>query len=303
VQLLSRGETVNEQATVNSYFEKVASYWAEVYERNDDLHGVVFQERLRILLELVGKIALPRQARVLEIGCGAGYATVAMARLGYFVDAIDAARAMVDLTRNRTINSGLQSRVRGSVADVSSLSFPDETFGLVVAMGVLGWVPSMTKAMQEICRVLRPGGYLILGVENRWGLRQFLDPFENPLLGPVKELAARVLRRSEREVPRVRRRSSSIRAYDAMLDAHHLEKLEGITFGFGPLTVFGYQLIPYPVGLKVHRGLQALAHRSPVVRSVGALYTVLGRKSGSMSLGTEKTASQNIERGDRRARS
>jgi SAM-dependent methyltransferase len=199
---------------------------------------------------------------------------------------------MVDATRNRAMNSGLQNRVKSSVGDVCALPFPDETFRLVVAMGVLSWVPSMTKAMQEMCRVLQTEGYLILGVENRWGLRQFLDPFENPLLGPVKEFARRVLRPSERDAPRVRSRSSSICAYDAMLDAHHLEKLEGITFGFGPLTFFGYKLLPYPVGLKVHRGLQALAHRSPVVRSIGALYTVVGRKCGSPSPITEKAASR-----------
>jgi ubiquinone/menaquinone biosynthesis C-methylase UbiE len=296
MQPLSSSETVHEQAVVNSYFEKVASYWAEVYERDNDLHALIYQERLQILLELVGKIALPRQARVMEVGCGAGYATVALAKLGYFVDAIDATQVMVDSTRNRAMNFGLHNRVKSNVGDVCALPFPDATFGLVVAMGVLSWVPSMTKAMQEMCRVLQPEGSLILGLENRWGLRQFLDPSENPLLAPVKELARRVLRPSEREVPRVSSRSSSIRAYDAMLDVHHLEKLDGIAFGFGPLTLFGYKLLPHPVGLKVHRGLQALAHRSPVVRSLGALYTVVGRKSGSASLGTEKAQVENIER-------
>jgi SAM-dependent methyltransferase len=293
MQPLSNGETVNEQAAVNSYFEKVASYWAEVYERDNDLHALIFQERLQNLLGLVGKIALPRQARVLEVGCGAGYATVALARLGYFVDAIDATQVMVDTTRNRAMNSGLQSRVRSSLGDVRALPFPDETFGLVIAMGVLTWLPSMGRAMQEMCRVLRPGGYLILGLENRWGLRQFLDPGENPWLAPVKQLARKVLRPSKRKVPKARSRLSSIRSYDAMLDDHHLEKLEGVTLGFGPLTLFGYELLPHTVGLKVHRGLQALAHRRiPLVRSIGALYTVLGRKSGSASFGTEKVASQ-----------
>jgi SAM-dependent methyltransferase len=288
---LSRGETVNERALVNSYFEEVASYWTEIYERKDDLQALIIQERLRILLGLVGKIALPGQARVLEVGCGAGYATVALAGLGYFVDAIDAAQVMVDSTRTRAINSGLQSKVRSSLGDVCALPFPDETFGLVVAMGVLSWLPSMAKAMQEMCRVLQPEGYLILGVENRWGLRQFLDPFDNPLLGPVKELAKRVLRPSGRKVPKVRALSSSIRGYDAMLDAHQFEKLEGVTFGYGPFTFFGHKLLPHAVGLKVHRGFQSLARRGvPVVRSIGSLYTVLGRKNASAPLGRRMVA-------------
>jgi SAM-dependent methyltransferase len=275
---------MDEQILVNSHFEQDASYWAEVYERDDDINALIYQERLRILLELVKTLDLSRQERVLEVGCGAGQAAIALAKLGYEVDAIDAIQLMVDATRDRAVKCEVESRVRTNLGDVGALSFPNERFGLVVALGVLPWLPSSERPMKEMCRVLSPRGYLIMSVGNSWGLPQFLDPFANPFLRPTRQLAKRVVRRvlGRSEIPKPRWRPTTIRGCDTLLSANRLEKLDGLTFGFGPFTMFGYRLLPHSLGVKVHRRLQALADRRiPVLRSAGTFYTVLGRKTGS----------------------
>lgn len=279
-------DTIDEQKSVNSYFAGTASFWAEAYERDNDLNALIYQERLRILLGLVKTLDLSRQERVLEVGCGAGQAAIALAKLGYEVDAIDAIQLMVEATRDRAVECGVESRVRTNLGDVGDLSFPDERFGLVVAQDVLPWLPSSEKPMKEMCRVLRPLGYLILTVGNSWGLPQFLDPFANPFLRPTRQLAKRVILKvlGLSEVRRPRWRPTSIRNCDALLYANRLEKLNGITFGFGPLTIFGYPLLPHSLGVKLHLRLQALANRRvPVFRSTGTFYTVLGRKKDSAS--------------------
>jgi ubiquinone/menaquinone biosynthesis C-methylase UbiE len=284
MRTLNSREAADGQRAANSYFEKAASYWSEVYERDDDMRALIYQERLRILLELVKRIGLPSQERVLDVGCGAGQAAVALAKVGYKIDAIDPIQVMVDATRDRAVKANVECAVTCTLGDVNALSFPDETFGLVVALGVLPWLPSIEKPMNEMCRVLRAEGYLIVSVGNRWELPQFLDPLANPLLGPPRELAKRVLRAVLRrdQLPKPRWRLTSIREWDALLEANRLEKLDGITFGFGPFTFLGYQLLPHSLGVKVHRGLQALADRRvPVLRSTGALYTVVGRKNGA----------------------
>ncbi len=274
----SADETADEQKLVNSYFDEVASYWGELYE-GSGVQEFVHQERLRIVLDLVDRIGLPASTRVLEVGCGAGMATVALGKKGYAVEATDTVQAMVDSTRQRAIKAGLQSRVRSSLEDVHSLSFPDRAFGLVVAMGVLPWLPSIEKPMLEMSRVLQPAGYLIVTVDNRRGLRWFLDPLTNPLLRPAKEMAKRALQRLGLMGPAVRPHLTSARECDAALRAAGLRKVEGVTLGFGPFSLLKHQLLPNSVGLTVHRRLQALADRGfPGLRSAGSQSIVLARK-------------------------
>lgn len=265
-----------EQQLISSHFEKLASEWAEIYQRRG-LNEFFFQERLRVVLDMAGRIGLPSpsQTRVLDIGCGAGFGTLALAKMGYTVDAIDPVQAMVDATRERARQGGQERRVRSTLGDVRALCFPDETFGLVVAIGVLDWLSSVEQPLQEMCRVLRPGGHLIVTVGNRWGLRQFLQPLSNPILRPAKEFVRQLLRRG----PRAHLHPISLRHCDALLDASGFEKVESLTLGFGPFKVFSRELLPSSLGLKLHRRLQAAANRGfPVLRSSGAVYIALVKK-------------------------
>lgn len=92
--------------------------------------------------------------RVLEVGCGAG----AMAQrvrdeVGAAVVAIDTSERMIELTRQRDIES--------YVADVQELPFGDGEFDLVFAGWVLYHVLDRERAIGECARVLRPGGRFV----------------------------------------------------------------------------------------------------------------------------------------------
>lgn len=271
--------TSEQQQRVNSYFERKSEYWSEIY-RLQGVKEVVHQERLSIVLGLVDALSLPVGARVLEAGCGAGFAAVALGARGYAVEAFDSVPKMVELTRARAAGAGQDSQVRCSVGDLHSLHFPDAAFDLVYALGVLPWLPSIEKPLQELSRVLKPRGYLIVTVDNRWSLRWMLEPLTNPLLRPARELARRLRRRSDPEpfpVPWVLR---SIRQCDTQLEQCGVSKVRGITLGFGPLHLFEHELLPFRAGLKLHRLLQRLADNGyPIIRSAGSQYIVLGRKN------------------------
>jgi len=108
---------------VNSYFQRVAAYWSDIYE-DAGVQELVHQERLQVVLDLIDRVALPTTTTVLDIGCGAGNAAVAIAMKGYGVKAMDAVPAMVEMRRRRALAAGLQNRVRTGLADVSALPFP-----------------------------------------------------------------------------------------------------------------------------------------------------------------------------------
>src|SRR5215470_14970273 len=183
------------QKTITSSFESSASYWQGVYDENSFL-GSVYRERQAAALAWIDAFGLPAGSRVLEIGCGAGYLTVALAARGYRVESIDSSEAMVAATRARIVEAGQTATATARVEDVHALQAADASYAGVVALGVMPWLHSPHRALREIARVLRPGGAVILTADNRARLNFVLDPRYNPVLAyPIKRGVKLVLQR------------------------------------------------------------------------------------------------------------
>jgi len=125
--------------------------------------------------------ALPQASGiVLDLGCGFGTGTVALARSAAHVIAIDPSPERVRLTAARLQAEGLEN-VTVIQADALQLRPAPDSFDLVTVIGVLEWLshgavdPLQTqrRVLAEVNRVLRPGGVLLLGIENRYGAQYF----------------------------------------------------------------------------------------------------------------------------------
>ena len=140
----------------------------------DDLAGEWWRpgggfEILHWLAQSRGALVPPaaRPAAVLvDAGCGGGLLAPHVERLGY-------RHIGVDLRR-----SGLeQSAARGVTpvtGDVTALPLADGAADVVVAGEILEHVPDLRAAVAELCRVLRPGGLLVLDTVNGTRLSRFL---------------------------------------------------------------------------------------------------------------------------------
>ena len=262
------------QLIVNTYFKAKAQEWEEIYAQKD-VYAVIHQQRQTLVLAMVDKLGLPPGEQVLEIGCGAGLTTAALASRGYSVDAVDSVDEMLDLTRRHAAEAGVAHRVRTAVADINRLIFPGDHFNLVVAIGVLPWLHSIYEPMREVARVTKAGGYLIVNVDNRWRLHELLDPRLNPIHAPIRKLARALHHR--KHLPQAQR--CSPRAFDAILQKAGYAKIQGTTLGFGPFSLLGRTVLPESVGIEAHNALQRYADRNiPLLRSTGAQYLVLARK-------------------------
>jgi SAM-dependent methyltransferase len=104
---------------------------------------------------------LGSDGKLLEIGCGMGFASFEFLRRGCHVTATDLTPAAIDLTkRHYEAHNVTADDVR--VENVLSLSFASATFDAVWANGVLHHTGNTPRAIQEIRRVLKIGGRAII---------------------------------------------------------------------------------------------------------------------------------------------
>jgi ubiquinone/menaquinone biosynthesis C-methylase UbiE len=268
------------QNEVNAYFHSTAAYWKEIYEKRG-LRPLTYQRRRDIALLWIADIGLPHSARILEVGCGAGVLTAALASAGYAVDAIDTAFAMAEMTRQHVVEAGLATRVTVAGGDVHALGFPNGCFDVVVALGVLPWLHSEALAIAEMHRVLKAGGYLLVTADNESRLDRLLDPISTPPLAPLRRITKAMLPGARMpQPPRAfdskRHRPAEI---DRLLSLFGMEKVRSETLGFWPLTFCGHEILSDAVSVRIDRFLRALAkNKFPGLKTTGSQYIVLSQK-------------------------
>lgn len=95
---------------------------------------------------------------MLEIGPGAGFMTMELARRGFTVQAADSTPRMIEIASRRVAEAGVDRRVRLLVADPHHLAFADGAFTLVVVLGVVPWLRYAPRAIAEIAASCGPAG-------------------------------------------------------------------------------------------------------------------------------------------------
>jgi ubiquinone/menaquinone biosynthesis C-methylase UbiE len=104
--------------------------------------------------------------KLLEVGCGWGRDLIKYARNEAIVTAVDLTESGVALARKYLEYRGLKGDVR--VASAEELPFEDNSFDVVICIGVLMCTPNIQKAIDEIYRVLRPGGEAVVMLYHKW---------------------------------------------------------------------------------------------------------------------------------------
>lgn len=142
--------------------EQIRQYWnsrAEGYtlsnrEELEDEHRIFLWEQ-QIRRALNGRVC----RHVLDVGCGPGFFSVLLARLGYEVTAVDYTENMLSEAQKNAAHYGVNINFRQM--DAQNLDFEDGTFDLVISRNVLWNLEQPERAYSEWLRVLRPNGTLM----------------------------------------------------------------------------------------------------------------------------------------------
>ena len=110
--------------------------------------------------------------RILDIGCGTGHFTEKIAATGAEVVGVDASQAMLEVARGRLDRAGASDLVRYRRMDAHALEFEDNSFDGVLSMATISFVEDPAKVLQEMLRVTKDGGRVVIGALHRdssWG--------------------------------------------------------------------------------------------------------------------------------------
>lgn len=109
---------------------------------------------------------------LLEVGCGTGLILERVAKFAQRAEGVDVSPGMVEHARRR----GLDVRV----ADATSLPYADAVFDVAFSFKVLAHVPRFDEALDEMLRVVRPGGHIVFDIYNRRSLRYAMKRLFGP---------------------------------------------------------------------------------------------------------------------------
>lgn len=136
-----------------AHIERVYSAFSGVYDR---VFGKVFQDSREVLARSLDA----RSGDVLEVGVGTGLLLPLYAGRCR-ITGIDLSEGMLAKARERVAQLGL-ANVRLERMDAGAMTFPDDSFDTVVAAYVVTAVPDHRAVMNEIVRVTRPDGRIML---------------------------------------------------------------------------------------------------------------------------------------------
>jgi ubiquinone/menaquinone biosynthesis C-methylase UbiE len=110
--------------------------------------------------------------KLLEVGCGLGTDLLQFAKGGALVTGVDITPHSIELVKKRFELEGMAVDAR--VSDAENLPFENNSFDVVYSFGVLHHTPNTQKAIDEIHRVLRPGGKIIIMLYHKNSLHVWL---------------------------------------------------------------------------------------------------------------------------------
>ena len=231
------------------YYEEFSASYER--HRHDGYHAFIDE----LEAEIAGRY-LAKSATLLEAGCGTGLVLSRLRPRARQVFGVDLSRGMLAQARRRELDV--------VQASVTSLPFADASFDLVCSFKVLAHVEAIERAIAEMARVLRPGGYLVAEFYNARSLRYLIKRLKPPTPTSRDYHDEAVFTRYD-TLPR-------IRGY--LPSGLTVEAVHGIRV-MTPLP----QLHKLPVIAPVLQAIERRAASLPVLRNLGGFLIVVARKT------------------------
>ena len=164
---------------IENYFDERAEYWSDLYDKPKSGNDIVLASRTKLAVDMIAD-NVPSGTRILDAGCGAGVASLALLERGYSVHGLDIAQDLLNHARDRLSGSGIaDDRWRLIHGDFATANFETEYFDGIVALGFIQYQQDEIDALSECLRILKPGGWLVVTGPSRHRISNLIRSLKN----------------------------------------------------------------------------------------------------------------------------
>jgi len=246
---------------VRAYFDEHALAWRERYFR-DDFDSGSFRDRLVAGVDLLTEQEVG--GRVLDAGCGTGVSTQVLTERGFEAFGCDFSMEMCREAREVT-SPTLGARI--FACDLEASPIKGGAFAGVLMLGVLGFTDDPDRVLDEVHRVLAPGGVLVISSAQRGLLVERVCDWVS-FIPQTLYLAAKSLQ-AGRRVDRWEGTGfygrnlvyHHPRVFDRLLEEHGFRKVAFRSVNFGIPHFMERTLLPDVVNVWLSRTFAKLAQR------------------------------------------
>lgn len=228
-----------------------AGRWNTLYATETErLEDENFRVRRDIAVSRILSIVTP-ESQVLDLGCGTAPILSELRRQGVKVLGLDYSADMLEHARTRLRSQGLDETDLEQ-GDCRTTPYPGASFDVVACLGVISYLENYDPVLDEIERLLKPGGTVLISFRN----------CHNPLLSDPLALGKRILRTLL--IPLLGPRPEPAFEIGRFLDHRVVcEKMESRGFrfveffgiGFGPFRLAGKTLFSERQSIRISRWL------------------------------------------------
>tara|TARA_B100000787_G_C16186887_1_gene295203 strand:- start:1303 stop:2127 length:825 start_codon:yes stop_codon:yes gene_type:complete len=158
------------------YFENNAMRYMEDHYLRNEFHAKWVRHQK--ILQLIEEFLPLRDSTLLDIGCGPGFLALALAKKGYHGFGMDTSPQMIELATN-LLQQTKQDAWNFILGDAENTKFKDNQFDCIIASGVIEYMDNDYQMLEEMNRIIKPGGYLIINITNKLGYSTSLNPITN----------------------------------------------------------------------------------------------------------------------------
>jgi ubiquinone/menaquinone biosynthesis C-methylase UbiE len=254
------------------HFSKQTRYWKTVY---DDQQGgmttfrsMELKRRKETILKYIDEYAQGRVLKVLDCGCGSGGIMENLLKNGHKVFGLDISMDMIIEARklSKQYAADESNCLRG---DIEVLPFLTDTFDVVLSVGVLQFLEHDRIALQELSRIAKQDGIVLITLPNIIKLNNLFDPYYYVCRG-TKYLAWKFgkTRKDSSKTPAPKdfgnNTDFSNRRYlywqlAKELRFCNLRVVDTCAVGFGPMTLWHKEFLPLTWSMKISNCLERLA--------------------------------------------